>query len=220
MTTYNKTTLKTFFENGDVPTGQNYADLIDSYINIVETGNQSMAGALTATELVAPQVSAAFGNFTTGLTAGFLISTGSVNAVHIQASSVDCTTVSAVTINCTNNMTASAARVIASAGQFLRGIYYGTGIVSATGTTQGAGALLNNVINVGAGITDGTNTGFLLRNNNVGMVQFLVNGGASANLWPASECRINVLATNAAFAMAANTLYTIVHTTNSAYAVR
>lgn len=58
MTTYNKATLKTFFETADVPTGTDYANLIDSYINIVETSAQAMAGALQTTKLITPLVSA------------------------------------------------------------------------------------------------------------------------------------------------------------------
>lgn len=64
MTTYNKQTLKTFFEQGDKPQGSDYANLIDSQVNIVETSVQSMGGALATTELITPRVSAANANFT------------------------------------------------------------------------------------------------------------------------------------------------------------
>lgn len=64
MTTYNKAALKTYFEQGDIPTGQNYSDLIDSQVNIAETANQSMTGPLTATKFTAPRVSAANVNIT------------------------------------------------------------------------------------------------------------------------------------------------------------
>lgn len=58
MTTFNKSSLKLLFEQGDIPTGQNYSDFIDSYVNIVETTVQSMAGPLNTTELITPRVSA------------------------------------------------------------------------------------------------------------------------------------------------------------------
>jgi hypothetical protein len=34
MTTYNKATLKTFFAQGDIPSGTDYANFIDSYVNV------------------------------------------------------------------------------------------------------------------------------------------------------------------------------------------
>lgn len=51
MTTYNKATLKTFFQTNDIPDGTDYANFIDSYVNIVETTLQTMAGPLSVTEL-------------------------------------------------------------------------------------------------------------------------------------------------------------------------
>lgn len=41
-----KTTLKTFFEDDDVPTGAQFADLIDSQVNQEETSDQSVGGNL------------------------------------------------------------------------------------------------------------------------------------------------------------------------------
>lgn len=64
MTTYNKASLKTYFETNDVPAGSDYANLIDSQVNLVETAVQSMAGPLSTTELITPQVSATSINVT------------------------------------------------------------------------------------------------------------------------------------------------------------
>ena len=184
-----KATLVALFEQGDVPTGTNFADMINSSVNIAQSGLQTMIGSLSTTELLTPRVS---------------------------ATNVNATTVSANTVVTDNILVTgiSANTVYASAAKF------STGIVSAAGTAQAAGSPLIYTINRGAGVADGQTTGFLLPNNQVGRVQYIINGGASANLWPASECVVNVLATNAAFAMAANTLYTILHVTNSAYAVK
>lgn len=186
MTTYNKTTLKTFFETGDVPSGQNFADFIDSDVNLVETGTQSMAGALSTPELMTARVSATNGNFT-----GTMAIAGITSA----------------TTQYIDNALVSAAR-------------FSTGIVSALGTAQASGALLSYTINFGMGVVDGITTGFLLPANQKGRLQFLVNGGASANLWPCVGGQINALSSNAAFGMAANTLYTVVHTLASGYAVK
>lgn len=58
MTTYNKATLKTFFQTNDIPDGSDYANLIDSQVNIVETSVQSMGGPLYTPELITNRVSA------------------------------------------------------------------------------------------------------------------------------------------------------------------
>lgn len=177
MTTYNKASLKTFFETNDIPTGQNYSDLIDSQINIVETTAQSMAGALSTTELLTPRVSATNGNFI-----GDLAVSGNLSSTN--------------------------------------GFFGGVGIVSAVGTTQGAAAALTNVINRGKGVTDGSATGFAIPANKTGLTQYIFNDALSANLYPPTGGTINGLSVNAAFAMAANTPYTILHITASAYAVK
>lgn len=177
MTNYNKTTLKTFFETGDVPSGQNFADLIDSNVNLVETGLQTMAGALSSTEFIASRVSA-----------------GSVNV--------------------TGNVSANTGTVFASSNR------WSVGIVSATGTAQATAAVLIYTVNNGAGVIDGQTTGFLLPSNQPGRIQYIVNGIASANLWPPVGGQINTLSSNAAFGMAASTPYTIIHTATSGYAVK
>lgn len=95
MTTYNKTTLKTFFEQNDIPTGQNYADLIDSQVNLVETALQTMAGPLSTTQLITPQVSATNANFTGGLFSVAVSNIGLGAANSIAVSAVNNITVSA-----------------------------------------------------------------------------------------------------------------------------
>lgn len=203
MTIYNRTTLKTFFETGDVPTGADYANLIDSCVNMGETGVQTLQGALNPTELITSRVSAGDGVFT-----GNLSVTGTFSAQTFAFADI---TASSATI---------AARVSANSVATTTGIFSRVAIISAAGTTQATAAQLSAVINRGAGVVDGSTTGFVLINNRAGLTQYIVNGGASANLYPPSECVINVLATNAAFGMAANTLYTIIHTTNSAFSVK
>ena len=93
-------------------------------------------------------------------------------------------------------------------------------MVSAAGTAQAAAAVLTNVINRGKGIVDGTTTGFMPLANRAGLVQYLFNEGASANLWPPVGGTINGLAVNTVFPLAASAMVTIVHLTVSAYAVK
>lgn len=198
MTNYNKTSLKAFFETGDVPSGQNFSDFIDSYVNIVETAVQTMAGALSTTELQAARVSAGTGNFT-GITSAATLYTDT----HFTG-----------VLTVTGDVSANSGTIFASANR------WSNGIVSAAGTAQATGAALVYTVNFGAGVADGATTGFLLSSNQAGRVQYITNGGASANLWPCVGGQINALSSNAAFGMAANTLYTIVHTKASGYAVK
>ena len=93
--------------------------------------------------------------------------------------------------------------------------------VNASGTTQGTAELLGkNAVSIVGTITDGAATGIALRSGQTGLVQYVINGNASANLWPCTGGQINALASNAAFGMAANTLYTVVHTRASGYSVK
>jgi len=48
MAKVNKTILKTYFESGDIPTQNNYIDLIDSQFNLAETSLQIISGTLSA----------------------------------------------------------------------------------------------------------------------------------------------------------------------------
>ena len=48
MAKQNKTTLKGYFETGDVPNQSQYGDLIDSNLNLSETGTQIITGTISA----------------------------------------------------------------------------------------------------------------------------------------------------------------------------
>lgn len=211
MTILNKSALTLLFEQGDVPSGTNYADLIASQVNLGETTNQSMAGALTTTELVTPRVSAADVNVTGTL------SVATFSAATLNANTLTATNVSAQALFAT---TVSADAIYASAARVVGGLYSGVGVVSAAGTTQGAAAILTNVVNRGKGVADGVTTGFAPPGNRAGWVQYLYNEGPSANLWPPTGGTINGLAANAAFPLAASAMVTIVHLTASAMAVK
>lgn len=221
MTTYNKNTLKTFFETNDVPGGNDYANLIDSQVNIAETALQVMTGPLSPTELITARVSATNANFT-----------GIVSAVNLYSDNLFAAgVVSATSINAPNgSVTASAASftadvsaagtIYASAMRSTKGFFGGVGIVSAAGVTQGTAAILTNVVNRGKGIADGVTTGFAPPGNNAGLTQYLFNEGVSANLWPPTGGTINGLAVNAAFPLVASAMVTIVHLTASAMAAK
>ncbi len=208
MTMYNKSTLKTFFETGDVPDGGDYANLIDSNLNLSETAIQSMSGPLATTEIITPRVSATNVNIT-GVVSAISVVTTNINATGI---------VSAATV-VTNTVSADA--LYASAAHIPSGVYYGVGIVSALGTAQAAAAPLTFSINRGQGTADGQTTGFALQANRTGLIQYLIHEGTvSGNLWPPTGGTINALSTNVPFPLVASTQYTIIHKSASAYAVK
>lgn len=220
MTTYNKATLKTFFETNDVPTGADYGNLIDSCVNVAETAVQVMSGALNPTELITARVSAtniiATGTLT--VTGTFSASTFVTDTIVASAASFS-STVSANNIKLTTDVSADGT-VYASAMRSANGFIGSTGIVSAAGTTQAAAAILTNVINRGKGVADGTTTGFAPLANRAGLVQYLLNEGASANLWPPTGGIINGLAVNTPFPLVASAAVTIFHITASSYGVK
>ena len=51
MAEQNRTTLKNYFQTGDRPSQAQYADLIDSQLNLAETGTQIMVGILSSSGL-------------------------------------------------------------------------------------------------------------------------------------------------------------------------
>jgi hypothetical protein len=69
MTNQSKSVLQALFETGDVPSGSNYSDMIDSSVNLAETSAQTMIGPLISTEFIAPRVSATNVNVTGTLSA-------------------------------------------------------------------------------------------------------------------------------------------------------
>lgn len=233
MTTYNKATLKTFFETGDVPTGNDYANFIDSYVNIVDTASQTMASPLVVPEIITPRVSAANANYTgtvsgvdlylsqslfarnANLTGNFVASAATFSGPATFSS-----TLSAASLNVAADVSAVSGSVYCSAVRASMGVYLGASIVSAAGTAQGTAAVLPSIINRGKGVVDGVTTGFAIPANRTGLVQYIINDTVSANLYPPTGGQINVLATNAPFPMTANILYTILHIAASAYSVR
>ncbi len=233
MTTYSKSTLKTFFETNDVPSGSDYANLIDSQVNIVETALQSMAGPLQATELNAARVSAGNGAFT-----GTLTITGQVSAkANLKAKSITASAINLTSNLSINNVSANSgffnsdvsvsgnviANTVSANNFYMQAGSISTPItIAASGTTLGTANLLTTArITLLTAATDSTATGIGLLSNKTGLQQYVYNDTAvSANLWPCTGGQINNLASGAAFGLTSKTLYTIIHTKASGYAVK
>jgi len=71
MTAKSRATLKNQFATGDVPTGSDYVDLIDSFANLVDTTAQTVTS-----EFVFGTVSAATGRFTSAVAIGTAAAAG------------------------------------------------------------------------------------------------------------------------------------------------
>ena len=94
MAIKNKTTLKTFFQTGDIPTENEYADFIDSTVILDDnnSGNITLSGHLTASGNISASgtITGLTGSFTTYTNANFgssdLVTTGNISLTHVTAS--------------------------------------------------------------------------------------------------------------------------------------
>jgi len=202
MTQYTKSALQAFFETADIPSGTDFANLIDSCINAAETSAQTMLGALNPTELITSRVSAGNANIVSTLSAATIINTSLTStSASITIANIASAQVTALNVSNTMNITPT--------------------VVSAAGTTQATATTANRYLTLVYGVTDGSNTGIALEGNAAGRVQYVVNmTSTSANIWPASNCAINALTTNAAYGLAGNGTAIIIHKTNTSYAVK
>lgn len=158
----------------------------------------------------------ATGSFTTVSGANLNIS-GTTSANTISVSGVSAVRINTVTLsaNVANILTVSANAA------YLTTQFAPVAIISAAGTTQATATLCNATISRLQGTADGTDTGYALMANMIGRTQFLVHEGTvSANLYPPVGGKINALGTNAAFAMAASTPYTVIYTVASSVWVK
>lgn len=78
MTTQTRATLKGNFEDGDVPSGSNYTDLIDSFVSLSDTTAQTIASDLVVNGDI---------TFTT-VSASAVLFKGDVTAQHVYASAL------------------------------------------------------------------------------------------------------------------------------------
>ena len=107
MTNQSKSVLTALFQTGDVPSSQNYGDMIDSSVNLAETSAQTMIGPLVTTELIAPRVSCAnlivTGTFSAQVFAPINVQTNTVSATAVYADSFNA--INATSVIATGNVT-------------------------------------------------------------------------------------------------------------------
>lgn len=114
MTAQSRVALKSVFEDGDQPQGTDFADLVDSFVSLVDATAQSITSPITVPTIGATTVSAATVSAQTvnGSAASFLgkIDAATVSAQRINASAATFTAaISAARINA--EVTASSAHI-------------------------------------------------------------------------------------------------------------
>ena len=77
--------LKGYFDTGDIPTQGQYRDLIDSQLNLAETGTQTMSGSLIVSQSISTDSISASGNIIAEtITASAGIHVGSISNINIS----------------------------------------------------------------------------------------------------------------------------------------
>lgn len=220
MTQRNKTSLTAVFETGDTPQGGDYADLIDSYLNVVETTAQSLSGALFVPELNSTLVSA------------FTINTPSFTSTSITGTTITATTFNTGTISA-SGVVSAASIAVAGAGAFggaVTGLtfkpvagYKGTveSSVAATGNTQASAKVVSAdtvwiraATSVGAAI----NRAVIIDSFVSGRRQVIFNDtNTSAAIYPPTGAQIDGLGANNPRTVNPSVRAMIVHVTSTQY---
>lgn len=186
MTTYNRTTLKTFFETGDVPEGSDYANLIDSCLNLVDTAEQAMAGPLYTTQLNTPSVSALNGNFSGIVSTVGLRVTGNVSSNStwdigglnvsgdITGSNLSITNTISANTGSFNGDVSVSGKITAGAISVAADVSAPTGTIYASALRMGGGGIFRTVTVVSAAGTTQA-TGAVLGTNGIARLKGIVN---------------------------------------------
>lgn len=197
MTVASRTTLKGYFETGDVPTSAQFGDLIDSMVNLVDVSAQTLQSEVYTPSLVAPEVSAQAinaigtlvasaatitGRFRQGVSAATSAADTRGDILVVQEATVTNTTAQVAFLPTTTNIVSLAVKVLvggsAAAGGFnvLAGDStdhrrFGKISVSATGVypfTNVSGRALTGV----SGRVEMVCSGASANSNAIGIVQY------------------------------------------------
>jgi hypothetical protein len=172
MAQQDKATLKQAFQTGQSPTGSDFANLIDSQLNLAETGEQTVngsvnyAGGATFASLSAATVGGAVGTFTT-----------------LNAGSASITTITAGT--------ATFAQIGFSAG----------GTVTQTGEKTSAvtlNTLCGTITMSNAALTAATAVTFALKNSRIGLTDTVITNIVSSATFGAYALSVSNIRANSA----------------------
>ena len=107
MTARAKTTLAALFQTGDTPSGTDFSDFIDSYVNLVETTAQTVASKLTISG----------GTETTTVSANTATFTGTVSANTFNAVALQTSTLRVnQTVSCSSVWVDGPAKILGAVG--------------------------------------------------------------------------------------------------------
>lgn len=206
MTARTPTYLKARYEQGDIPQGTDYEDLMDSYLNVAVSAEQSIDSNLRTTkEIIAATVSAGSINVTGTATLNAIsspsISATNASAANLAANTANLNTVSADSINVSGN------------------VIFGTFDISAVATTQAGAITLNGTRNFVI-FADGNNLAVKLPASVRGREQQIINAASTTlKIFPATSGRFLVTAVNASLNLPADKTALIFHKGDDRYGI-
>lgn len=152
-TNLDKTTLQALWINGFIPQGTDFANLINSQVNVAETSAQTMQGALITTQLITPQLSA-----TGGILQNITFTNGTVNNTSIGLATPASAAFTSIKIsnNITGNVTFSSAATFSSDVSITGGI-----TIFSTAAFLGAASFTTTVSATGFNSSGNTQTASL-----------------------------------------------------------
>ena len=149
MAKYNRTTLKGYFETGNIPSQAQYGDLIDSNLNLAGAANQSINSGVTFTSAVTASSNISSSGTIQGLTGSFdNISLTAVSLTNITASgdisssgTITSNVMTPTSITNVNTTHITASGNISSSGNIFTTDIYAVGHITASGNISASGIL-------------------------------------------------------------------------------
>lgn len=211
MTARTPTYLKGRFEQGDIPQGTDYEDLLDSYINVAVSAEQSIDSNLRTTkEIIADKVSAnSISTSSISISGPFSIAVVSAVTVNSSLYQGDRSTVSALA------PTTVSADSINVSGK----VIFGSFDISAVGTTQAAAITLNGTTNFII-FANGNDQSVKLPVSERGREQKIINAASTTlKIFPSVSGRFLVTAVNASLNLPADKTALVFHKGDDRYGI-
>lgn len=195
MTARTPTYLKGRFEQGDIPQGTDYEDLIDSFINIATSATQTIVGGVNFSNQI--ESAAIYASF--------------VSAASINSSFIEATTVSAAFVRA-NEVSANSINVSGN-------VVFGTFDISAAATTQASAVLVNGTTNFVI-FANGNDQSVRLPTSTRGRQQYIINAASTTiKIFPSVSGRFLVTAVNASLNLPADKTAFVIHKGDDRYGI-
>lgn len=200
MTAKARTTLKGEFEDGDVPTGSNYSDVFDSFVNLLDSGTQNISGAVNLNSLGA----------------SISVSAPTINCLNLNATTVQATRLNATQLVVTTVQATRVAGTRHTPSEYV--VYSSNPSVVALGTTFASAQPLGAVQLYVLTEVTAAESGVVLQEPVVGLIQTIVNAGdVTAQVYPASGASLDTNAATTARDVFPNETLTVVHGSSTKY---